>query len=166
MTRSGHGEHTNSNTLRKAIPMGDSDSKKFGDKFVDKVQGQLDRKPPLFNKSLFAGAGDATKNAWGAATGDANDVIASAGVTPEQRAALGTFGDVVAGYGAAAERARAALMPVGAGYRAVVANGGLTPEQRAAMARTGAIGSEYADLGDAYSADAPGYARLRSKVAD
>ena len=37
--------------------MGDSESKKFGGSYLEKLGGQLDKKAPFFKKSLFVGAG-------------------------------------------------------------------------------------------------------------
>src|SRR5690348_16387482 len=46
----------------------DSQSKQFGDSFLGKLDSQLKQPAPVFNQSLFAGAGQGTKNAWTAGT--------------------------------------------------------------------------------------------------
>src|ERR1043165_2251220 len=96
--------------------MGDSQSKKFGDNFLGQLSDQLDQDAPVFGKSLFTGAGNATKNAWQAGRQFANGLNRSGGLTDPMREAMGSFGDIGAGYGAAADASRSALAPIGAGF--------------------------------------------------
>jgi len=127
--------------------MGDSKTKKFGDRFIDKLGGELKRPAPVFGESLFAGAGDATRNAWSTATGNANELIASGGYTAPMTSAMSTFGDVSRGYGD-------------------IARAGLTPEQRAAMGDYGGLEDTYADLSTAYDPNSDAYKRLRGNIRD
>jgi hypothetical protein len=92
--------------------------------------------------------------------------LAGGGLTPEQRAAMSTFGDVGSGYGAAADRARAAFSPVSAGYSSIAANGGLSPEQRAAMTSLGGVGGKYKEMATAYDPNSAAFKRLRQGVVD
>lgn len=128
--------------------MGDSDSKKFGDQYLGKLTDQLNTKAPVFNKSLFAGAGDATKNAWNAGTQFSNGLNASGGFGTGQRSALDSLGGVFSGYGSVAD------------------NNGLTDAQSGAMTGLSGLGSAYGDLAGAYAQDAPGYQALRAKLTD
>lgn len=109
--------------------MGDSQSKEFGNDYVGQLQGQLDKKAPVFGKSLFVGAGDATKNAWNQGTSFASGLNASGGLTDPMRSAMGSFEDI------------------GAGYGAVGANGGLTSAQSGAMSGLSGLGGQFAGLG-------------------
>lgn len=76
----------------------DSQSKQFGTDYLGKLQGQLDHKAPVFNKSLFVGAGDATKSAWDTGTGFASDLSASGGFGTGQREAMDGLGGIGGGY--------------------------------------------------------------------
>lgn len=127
--------------------MGDSDSKKFGDKFLDKLGGQLNKTAPVYGKSLFTGAGTATKNAWDAGTDLSKSLIASNGFATGQKAALDSLGGVAKGYGA-------------------IANDGLTAEQRNAMSGLTDLGAEYDELGRAYDPNSDAYQTLRSNLSD
>lgn len=164
--------------------MGDSESKQFGDQFLGKLEGQLDQKAPVFNKSLFVGAGDATRNAWTQGTNFASGLNASGGLTDPMRSAMASFGSIGSGYGAAGDRARNSLSPIAGGYGDAVddsdasfgsiysgyggfrQNGGLNTAQSSAMSKVGGLGSAYGDLADAYGQDAPGYQRMRQQLLD
>lgn len=76
----------------------DSQSKQFGTQYLDKLGGQLDKKAPVFNKSLFAGAGDATKNAWDTGTGFATGLNDAGGFGTGQRGAMDSLGGIGGGY--------------------------------------------------------------------
>jgi hypothetical protein len=85
--------------------MGDSDSKKFGDKYLGKLTGQLNTKAPVFGESLFAGAGTGTKNAWNQGTAFSNSLISGGGYTAPMKSAMdkfsglgGTYGDLATAY--------------------------------------------------------------------
>ncbi len=80
--------------------MGDSESKKFGNEYLGKLDKQLDKKAPVFNKSLFTGAGDATKNAWATGTNFANSLVQADGFGTGQRAAMDGFGSLGGEYAA------------------------------------------------------------------
>lgn len=80
--------------------MGDSESKQFGDKFLGQLEGQLDKKPPVFNKSLFVGAGQGTRNAWDAGTDFATDINDAGGFGYGQRSAMDGLGGLGGKYGA------------------------------------------------------------------
>jgi len=128
--------------------MGDSQSKQFGTQYLDKLGDQLDKKAPVFNQSLFAGAGDATKNAWSQGTTFGNSLVGSNGYGAGQQAAQNSLGGVFSGYGAVAD------------------NNGLTGAQANAMTGNAGLGSQYAGLSSAYDENAPGYARMRQKLLD
>ncbi len=126
----------------------DSRSKQFGDQYIDKLSGQLDTKAPVFNKSLFVGAGDATKNAWNTGTNFATGLNTAGGYGTGQRAAQDSLGGVFSGYGQLGD------------------NNGLTGGQGSAMTGNAGLGGQYAGLGGAYEQDAPGYQALRNKLTD
>lgn len=109
--------------------MGDSQSKQFGDQYLGKLTDQLNTKAPVFNKSLFVGAGDGTQNAWRQGSAFANNLNASGGLTDPMRSAMGSFGDIGQGYGDFTQ------------------NGGLTPAQSGAISGLGGLGGQYAGLG-------------------
>jgi hypothetical protein len=96
--------------------MGDSKSKQFGNEYLDQLSGQLDKKAPVFNQSLFAGAGDATKNAWGVGSQFGNTMVANGGFTDPMRSAMSTFGDVANGYASAGANSSRMLQPIYEGY--------------------------------------------------
>lgn len=128
--------------------MGDSNNKKFGDKFVKKLGTQLNTKAPVFGESLFAGAGDATKNAWGAGTSFATGLNANGGFGTGQRAAMDSLGGVFSGYGGVAD------------------NNGLTDAQARAMTGNAGLGAKYAGLGNAYDPNSAAYKTLRQGIVD
>jgi hypothetical protein len=128
--------------------MGDSESKQFGDKYLGKLEGQLDKKAPVFNKSLFVGAGEGTRNAWDAGTDFANGLNGSAGFGTGQRGAMDSLGGVFSGYGQLGD------------------NNGLTGGQSDAMAGNAALGGQYGALGQAYDPNSSAYKTLRGNIAD
>lgn len=79
--------------------MGDSQSKQFGTQYLDKLGDQLDKKAPVFGQSLFAGAGDATKNAWSTGNTFGKSLVSSNGYGNGQLAAQNSLGGVFSGYG-------------------------------------------------------------------
>jgi hypothetical protein len=80
--------------------MGDSESKQFGDKYLGKLEGQLDQKAPVFNKSLFVGAGQGTRNAWDAGNDFAGGLNDAGGFGYGQRGAMDGLGGLGGKYGA------------------------------------------------------------------
>jgi hypothetical protein len=126
----------------------DSQSKQFGDTFITKLGGQLDKKAPVFNKSLFVGAGQGTRNAWDAGTDFANGLNGSAGFGTGQRGAMDSLGGVFSGYGQLGD------------------NNGLTGGQSDAMAGNAALGGQYGALGQAYDPNSSAYKTLRGNIAD
>lgn len=85
--------------------MGDSQTKQFGNQYVDKLQGQLNMKAPVFNKSLFIPAGQTTQNAWWQGNKSADQLIAGGGLTGGQQGAMagtkalgGQYGDLGEAY--------------------------------------------------------------------
>jgi hypothetical protein len=128
--------------------MGDSESKQFGDKYLGKLEGQLDRKAPVFGKSLFAGAGDATRNAWDQGSSFATGLNASGGYNPAMGDARNVFGSGVAEYGK------------------MQGNGGLSQAGSDAMYGVGRLGEGYAGLYDAYDPNSAAYKTLRQGVVD
>jgi hypothetical protein len=78
----------------------DSQSKQFGDTFLDKLEGQLDQKAPVFNKSLFVGAGQGTRNAWDAGNDFAGGLNDAGGFGYGQRGAMDGLGGLGGKYGA------------------------------------------------------------------
>lgn len=126
----------------------DSQSKQFGTTYIDKLGNQLDKKAPVFNQSLFAGAGDSTKNAWSAGNAFGKSLVSSNGYGNGQLAAQNSLGNVFKGYGAVAD------------------NNGLTSAQANAMTGNAGLGAQYAGLSDAYDENAPGYARMRQQLLD
>lgn len=108
--------------------MGDSQSKEFGTTYLDKLGNQLDKKAPVFGQSLFAGAGDATKNAWSTGNTFGKSLVSSNGYGNGQLAAQNSLGGVFSGYGN--------------------------------------LGSQYADLSDAYDPNSEAYQTLRSGISD
>jgi hypothetical protein len=144
--------------------MGDSESKQFGDKYLGKLEGQLDRKAPVFGKSLFSGAGDTTRHAWDMGNALGDDLMVSGGFGAGQRGAMDSLGGVFSGYGNAGAQSGSQLGQVFGGYGQLGDNNGLTGGQAAAMGGLGGLGAKYAGLGTAYDQNAPGYATLRAKL--
>ena len=128
--------------------MGDSQTKQFGEKYLDKLTGQLDRKAPVFGESLFAGAGDTTKNAWATGANNARSLVNSGGFTDPMRSAMNTFGTV------------------GAGYGALAGNGGFSAGQREAMGNLRGLGDTYGELATAYDPNSAAYRTLRGNLSD
>lgn len=128
--------------------MGDSQSKQFGDQYLGKLSNQLDKKAPVFNQSLFAGAGGATKNAWDAGQGFGNSLVGSGGYGTGQKSAQDSLGSVFSGYGDVAD------------------NNGLTPAQASAMTGNAGLGAKYGALGTAYDPNSAAYKTLRQGVID
>jgi hypothetical protein len=128
--------------------MGDSESKQFGDQYLGKLGNQLDKKAPVFGQSLFAGAGDATRNAWNQGTDFATRVNNSSGYNPAMGDARNVFGSGVAEYGK------------------MQGNGGLSQAGSDAMYGVGRLGEGYAGLYDAYDPNSAAYKTLRQGVVD
>lgn len=128
--------------------MGDSQTKQFGNEYVDQLMGQLDKKAPVYNKSLFVPAGGNTNSAWYQGANNANGLISSGGLTGGQRDAVATMGGV------------------GQGYAGLGANGGLTGTQRGAMSSTKGLADNYGSLGSAYDPNSAAYKTLRQGAID
>lgn len=78
--------------------MGDSQTKKFGDKYVGQLSDQLDQPAPFFNKSMFTGAGGGTRDAWRRGSAQATALDNSGGFGSGQRGAMDAFGGLDQGY--------------------------------------------------------------------
>lgn len=133
--------------------MGDSQSRKFGDSFLDKLGGQLKQKAPVFNKSLFVGAGTGTQDAWNAGTDFAAELNRAGGFGPTQQEQVQYLGSVFSGYGSVADdngltgaqaNAMTGLGGLGAKYAAM---GGLSAGQAGNMAQLAALNPAYAQIG-------------------
>lgn len=96
--------------------MGDSEKKKFGDEFLGRLGGELNKPASVYGQSLFTGAGDATRNAWRQGTGFSNSLMEHGGLSGMQINAGRQFGDLYNGYGAADDGVNAELGRVGLGY--------------------------------------------------
>lgn len=127
--------------------MGDSQSKKFGDKFLGKLSTELDKPAPVFNKSLFSGAGQGTQNAWNTGSQFSNQMVADGGLNTPMRDAIGSFNDIGASYWWAGDKSRQQLGDVDAGYNAMRANGGLSGAQSGAMNGLGGLVGQAGQLG-------------------
>lgn len=126
----------------------DSQSKQFGDQYLGKLGNQLDKKAPVFNQSLFAGAGGNTQHAWNYGSAVANNLVNSGGFGIGQQDAMSSLGGI------------------GRGFGEVAANGGLTSGQSAAKAGLGGLGAQYAGLATAYDPNSVAYKTLRQGVVD
>jgi hypothetical protein len=144
----------------------DSESKQFGDKYLGKLEGQLNKKAPVFNQSLFSGAGAGTQGAWGSGANLANHIYHAGGYGNGQGAAQESLGGVFSGYGNAGAQSGAQLGQVFGGYGQLGDDNGLTDAQGAAMAGVGGLGSKYAGLGTAYDQSNPAFQLMRQKALD
>jgi hypothetical protein len=115
----------------------DSDSKKFGDKYLGKLTGQLNTKAPVFGESLFAGAGTGTKNAWNQGTSFANSLISGGGYTAPMTTAMGKFG----GLGDTYKGLATAYDPNSAAYQTL--RGGIRDDVLTDVASLGASNGRY-----------------------
>jgi hypothetical protein len=93
--------------------MGDSQSKQFGNRYLDKLGTQLDKSAPVFGESLFAGPSSNTQHAWNYGSAVANNLVNSGGFGIGQQDAVNGLGRVGQGYAGLA----GAYDPNSAAYR-------------------------------------------------